>query len=116
METLADIWIELGSRVRGFVGKRVNDPHAADDITQDVMLKLQTQLDALPPEDKLPAASISTMRRRVGSARAARLSIGLNLCQFLIKSILQLRCGGTSFCLGCVRWNRTRRRHPRSAC
>lgn len=55
METLQDIWTELSGQVRGFVGKRVNDAHAADDITQDVMLKLQTQLDALPPDDKLPA-------------------------------------------------------------
>ena len=55
MQTLADVWTELGAKLRRFVGSRVNDPHAADDITQDVMLKVQTQLDALPPEDKLPA-------------------------------------------------------------
>ena len=65
METLADIWMELGSRVRGFVGKRVNDPHTADDITQDVMLKLQTQLHALPPEDKLPAWVLAVARNAV---------------------------------------------------
>ncbi|MGB7161008.1 MAG: RNA polymerase sigma factor SigZ [Tepidisphaeraceae bacterium] len=49
------IWADLGTRVRRFVGARVNDAHAADDIAQDVMLKVQTQLDALPPENKLPA-------------------------------------------------------------
>ena len=55
METMQSIWSELGVRVRRFVGARVNDPHAADDIAQDVMLKVQTQLDALPADDKLPA-------------------------------------------------------------
>ena len=55
METMQTIWSDLGLRVRRFVGARVNDAHAADDIAQDVMLKVQTQLDALPPDDKLPA-------------------------------------------------------------
>ena len=52
-QTLHHLWTELGRRLRAYVGKRVNDPHAADDITQDVMLKVQSQLDALPPGDKL---------------------------------------------------------------
>src|SRR5688572_20923869 len=54
METMQTIWSDLGVRVRRFVGARVNDAHAADDIAQDVMLKVQTQLDALPANDKLP--------------------------------------------------------------
>src|SRR5215213_8769739 len=49
------IWADLGTRLRRFVRSRVNDAHAADDITQDVLVKVQTQLDALPPDDKLPA-------------------------------------------------------------
>ena len=62
METLHDIWTDLGGRVRAFVGKRVNDDHEADDITQDVMLKVQSQLDALPPENKLPAWVLAVAR------------------------------------------------------
>jgi DNA-directed RNA polymerase specialized sigma24 family protein len=39
METLSDNWTGLGTRLRAFVGRsRVNDPHAADDIVQDVLL------------------------------------------------------------------------------
>jgi RNA polymerase sigma-70 factor, ECF subfamily len=55
METMQTIWSDLAERVRRFVAARVNDAHAAEDIAQDVMLKVQTQLDALPPDDKLPA-------------------------------------------------------------
>ena len=40
METLQDIWTELGTRLRAFVGSRVNDSHAADDIVQDMLLKV----------------------------------------------------------------------------
>ena len=65
MEALEDIWSELGDRVKAFVRKRVNDRHAADDIAQDVMLKVQAQLDALPPEDKLPAWVMAVARNTV---------------------------------------------------
>jgi RNA polymerase sigma-70 factor, ECF subfamily len=65
METLTDIWQDLGTRLRRFVGSRVNDPHAADDIAQDVMLKVQTQLDALPPEEKLPRWVFAIARNAV---------------------------------------------------
>ena len=65
MDTLVDLWADLGARVRRFVGRRVNDPHAADDIAQDVMLKVQAQLDTLPPEEKLPAWVLAVARNAV---------------------------------------------------
>jgi RNA polymerase sigma-70 factor (ECF subfamily) len=55
VETIQIIWSDLGERLRRFIGKRVSDAHAVDDITQDVLLKLQSQLGDLPPDDKLPA-------------------------------------------------------------
>ena len=73
METLKDIWGDLGARVRGFVGSRVNAEHAADDITQDVMLKLQTQMDTLPPEDKFPAWVFAAARNAVIDHYRARV-------------------------------------------
>jgi len=65
METMQDIWSELGGRLRSFIAGRVNDAHAADDITQDVLLKVQTQLHTLPPEDKLPAWVFAIARNAV---------------------------------------------------
>ncbi len=65
MNTLQDIWTDLGGRVRGFVGKRVSDSHAADDIAQEVMLKVHSHLVALPPEDKLPAWVFAVARNVV---------------------------------------------------
>jgi RNA polymerase sigma-70 factor (ECF subfamily) len=65
METLQGIWTDLGNRIRRFVGNRVSDTHAADDITQDVLLKVQSQLDALPPENKLPAWVYAVARNAV---------------------------------------------------
>ena len=65
MEALHDILTDLGTRLRRFIGSRVNDPHAADDITQDVLLKMQTQLGTMPPEDKLPAWVFTIARNAV---------------------------------------------------
>ena len=51
-------WTDLHAAVRAFVARRVRDAHAADDIAQDVMLKLQSQLAAdaqLPAREKLDA-------------------------------------------------------------
>src|SRR5688572_33126932 len=81
METLQDIWGELGTRVRRFVRSRVNDEHAAEDIAQDVMLKVQTQLDAVPPEDKLPAWVFAVARNAIIDhyrARAVRDHAGID--------------------------------------
>jgi RNA polymerase sigma-70 factor (ECF subfamily) len=65
MNATNEAWTELGARLRRFVGRRVNDDATADDITQDVMLKVQTHLDALPPEDRLPAWLLRLARNAV---------------------------------------------------
>ena len=77
METLGDIWTELCGRVRAFIGHRVNDPNAADDIAQEVMLKVQSQLHALPPEDRLPAwvFTIAHARLRDAQRKLGRLPV-----------------------------------------
>ena len=72
METLQEIWSELGTRLRRFIGTRVSDPHAADDITQDVLLKVQSQLGTLPSEDKLPAWVFAVARNAVVDYYRAR--------------------------------------------
>ena len=72
METLQDVWSDLGRRLRRFVGSRVNDVHAADDITQDVLLKVQTQLEDLPPEDRLPAWVFAVARNAIVDHYRAR--------------------------------------------
>lgn len=41
---------ELRERVRRFASRRLRDPHAAEDVTQDVMLRLHAHAASLPPE------------------------------------------------------------------
>ena len=65
MGTLNDSWAELRAKVRGFVGARVNDPHDADDVTQDVLLKVQAHLGELAAQEKLPAWIFTAARNAV---------------------------------------------------
>jgi RNA polymerase sigma-70 factor (ECF subfamily) len=43
-------WQQIAAELRRFVGRRVDDPHAAEDIVQDVFLKLVRRLEQ-PPAD-----------------------------------------------------------------
>jgi len=75
VETLNASWAELRSKLRGFIGARVNDPHDADDLTQDVLLKVQAQIADFADDDKLPAWIFTAARNEVIDhyrARAAR--------------------------------------------
>ena len=65
MDTIKADWAELAGQVRRFVGRRINDPHAADDVAQDVMLKVQAHLGELPPEERLAAWVLRVARNAV---------------------------------------------------
>lgn len=47
------IWAEFGDRLRVFIARRVNDEADAEDILQDVFLRIHTRLDTLDDERKL---------------------------------------------------------------
>ena len=51
--TTEDIWSEFGQRLRGFILKRIPEPADADDILQDVFVKLHTRIDTLRDQDRL---------------------------------------------------------------
>lgn len=45
--TLEHIWHEFADRLRKFIRSRVSDSHTAEDILQDVFVKIQSRLDQL---------------------------------------------------------------------
>jgi len=51
--TTEDIWNEFSRPLRGFILKRVPDPDDADDVLQDVFVKLHTRIDTLRDTDRL---------------------------------------------------------------
>jgi RNA polymerase sigma-70 factor (ECF subfamily) len=54
-QKLNDIWIELSDYLKGFISKQVKGSYVAEDILQDVFLKVNSQIDALRDETKLTA-------------------------------------------------------------
>lgn len=60
-----NLWTDLREPLRRFIAKRVRDPHAAEDITQDVMLKVQSHLGELSAPGKLGAWAYQVARNAV---------------------------------------------------
>lgn len=48
-----DVWDRFGTQLRAFIGRRLADPADADDVLQDVFLKLHTRIGSLRDEDRL---------------------------------------------------------------
>jgi RNA polymerase sigma-70 factor, ECF subfamily len=60
-----DVAAELHARLRAFVGRRISDPHAADDIAQEVLLRLHRSLGELRADDRLDAFAYRIARNAV---------------------------------------------------
>ncbi|MDP9382868.1 MAG: hypothetical protein M3Q29_22570 [Chloroflexota bacterium] len=56
------VYDEFGEGLRGFVLRRVGDPHAAEDIVQDVYLKIHARVDTLRDKKKVGARVYTVAR------------------------------------------------------
>lgn len=53
MDTTEKLWVEYRKRLLFFIRKRVNDDAAADDILQDIFVKIHTRIDTLKEANRL---------------------------------------------------------------
>jgi RNA polymerase sigma-70 factor, ECF subfamily len=67
---------DLPAAVRRFVGRRVRDAHAADDITQDVLLKMHARLQSDAEVEHLPGWVFTVARNAVIDYCRARAAQG----------------------------------------
>ena len=67
-----DAWAELRQSVHRFVAGRIRDTHAAEDVTQDVMLKVRQRLASLPQIERLEAWVMTIARNAVTDHYRAR--------------------------------------------
>lgn len=58
-------WADVHDRLRAFVRRRVSDPHAADDVAQDVLLRLYRNIERLRDEDRLDAFAYQIARNAI---------------------------------------------------
>ena len=54
-EKTKKIWIEFGKQLKSFIIKRVSDASFADDILQEVFIKIHSNVDTLKDEQKIKA-------------------------------------------------------------
>jgi RNA polymerase sigma-70 factor, ECF subfamily len=73
---LATIWSQVGASIERFVHRRISDPHHADDVVADVMLRIHQHLDALDDHERVTAwvfritrNAITDHYRRIGRSR-----------------------------------------------
>jgi RNA polymerase sigma-70 factor, ECF subfamily len=52
---LETIWAQVGTSMEGFVRRRVGDPHHADDVVAEVMLRIHQNLGSLDDRERLTA-------------------------------------------------------------
>jgi RNA polymerase sigma-70 factor (ECF subfamily) len=52
-EEIEGLWREYHDRLLGFIASRVNDPATAEDIVQEVFLRMYTKMDTLKDSSKL---------------------------------------------------------------
>jgi RNA polymerase sigma-70 factor (ECF subfamily) len=65
-------WRELRARLLGFVGRRVGNPEEAEDVVQDVLVRMQRNIDALSSADRLDAWAFRIARNAVADHYRSR--------------------------------------------
>jgi RNA polymerase sigma-70 factor (ECF subfamily) len=58
-------WRELRARLHGFVRRRVGSPEDAEDVVQDVFVRMQRNIDALSSADRLDAWAFRIARNAI---------------------------------------------------
>ena len=53
--SVEDVWRRFGAELRVFVRRRVSDPHRADDLVADILLRVHRNLGSLDDHDRLAA-------------------------------------------------------------
>ena len=52
-ESIEELWLKLGNKLKAFILSKVSDETIADDILQDVFLKIHSKIDTLKDDSKL---------------------------------------------------------------
>jgi RNA polymerase sigma-70 factor (ECF subfamily) len=67
------LWETFSVPLQQFIRRRVSDPHSAEDILQDVFLKIHTRIDTLHQQDRVAAWIYQIARNAIADYyRAAR--------------------------------------------
>jgi RNA polymerase sigma-70 factor (ECF subfamily) len=51
--TIEEVWFEFESSLRAYVGRRIADPHRADDVVSEVFLRVHKNLHTVKDEERV---------------------------------------------------------------
>jgi len=72
------LWEQFSAPLQQFIRRRVRDPHSAEDILQDVFLKIHTRIDTLHQQDRVASWIYQITRNAIADYyRAQRPSTDL---------------------------------------
>jgi RNA polymerase sigma-70 factor (ECF subfamily) len=60
-----ELWRTLNTRLAAFVARRIGNPHAAEDVAQEVLLRLHRTLGELRDDDRLDAFAYRVARNAI---------------------------------------------------
>lgn len=66
------LWADLHARIRAFVARRVGDPVVADDLAQEILLRIHDHVDELRETDRLDAWAYQIARNAIVDHYRAR--------------------------------------------
>ena len=52
-ENIEELWLKLGNKLKAFILSKVHDETTADDILQEVFLKIHSKIDTLNDDTKI---------------------------------------------------------------
>jgi RNA polymerase sigma-70 factor (ECF subfamily) len=69
------LWEDLHTRLRQFVDRRVSDPFAADDLAQEILLRIHARIGDLRDGDRLDAWAYQVARNAIIDHYRARAAV-----------------------------------------
>ncbi len=87
-QKLNNVWIELNNHLKRFIFKQVKDSHIADDILQDVFLKVNSKIDTLKDDTKLSSWIFQITRNSVNDYFRSKKNLKTDNLNFDVSDII----------------------------
>lgn len=86
-ERFTRCWTQAQASIAGYVGAMVGDPHAADDVLQDVAVTLLRKFPEYDPSRPFTAWAMGVAKMQILASRRDRARAGARLCDAMVEDL-----------------------------